>query len=319
MKKQTMIEFPGGGVAYNPAPVRVFSNFTWLGLLVSFMGDLFSLNSSPARYRFENKSPKNFFAKKQSKNETNSSPLTVHRLLINETVFSTFTSHFSPFKKPAFTMAEVLITLGIIGLVAAMTMGSVINKFKEREIVAKLKKINTILSQALVSAIDEQGTVDTWDLIKGDDPEGSAFLLVNYFERYFKILSNCETKQSCVGTKPYKYLNGVNHIDYSNQRAYKHVVLSDGTLLIFHVDREFIKCTNSKYVCATVFVDTNGYFKGPNQFGKDFFMFAIKKDKIVPYGMPNFESGCNKNVGSGYGLTCGAWVLFYENMDYLHM
>ena len=216
-------------------------------------------------------------------------------------------------------MAEVLITLGIIGLVAAMTMGSVINKFKEREIVAKLKKINTILSQALVSAIDEQGTVDTWDLIKGDDPEGSAFLLVNYFERYFKILSNCETKQSCVGTKPYKYLNGVNHIDYSNQRAYKHVVLSDGTLLIFHVDREFIKCTNSKYVCATVFVDTNGYFKGPNQFGKDFFMFAIKKDKIVPYGMPNFESGCNKNVGSGYGLTCGAWVLFYENMDYLHM
>ena len=79
----------------------------------------------------------------------------------------------------------------------------IINKFKEREIVAKLKKVNTILSQALVSAIDEQGTIDTWDLIKGDDPEGSAFLLVNYFERYFKILSNCETKQSCDSPSAY--------------------------------------------------------------------------------------------------------------------
>ena len=95
MKKQTMIEFSGGGASCNPAPVRVFLKFTLLGQFMSFVGDLFSLNSSPARYRFENKSPTNFFAKKQSKDEMNSSPLTVHRLLNNETAFSRFTSHFS--------------------------------------------------------------------------------------------------------------------------------------------------------------------------------------------------------------------------------
>ena len=95
MKKQTMIEFQGGGASCNPAPVRFFLKFTLLGQFMSFLGDLFSLNSSPARYRFENKSPKNFFAKKQSKNEMNSSPLTVHSSQINETDFSLLTFHFS--------------------------------------------------------------------------------------------------------------------------------------------------------------------------------------------------------------------------------
>ena len=42
--------------------------------------------------------------------------------------------------KKAFTLAEVLITLGIIGVVAAMTMPSLIQNYKERETVSKVKK-----------------------------------------------------------------------------------------------------------------------------------------------------------------------------------
>ncbi|MFQ8625693.1 MAG: type II secretion system protein [Candidatus Gastranaerophilaceae bacterium] len=40
-----------------------------------------------------------------------------------------------------FTLAEVLITLGIIGVVAALTMPSVINNYKEKETIAKLKRL----------------------------------------------------------------------------------------------------------------------------------------------------------------------------------
>ena len=150
-------------------------------MLVSFLGNLFSQTRSLTRYRFENKSPKNFFAKKQDNNVTtvqtqisppldeqrdqtryescdpvsliswiashtlamterntskakrcnknvkNCSPLTVHRSLNNETDFSRFTSHFS-LPTHAFTLAEVLITLGIIGIVAAMTLPVLIGK-----------------------------------------------------------------------------------------------------------------------------------------------------------------------------------------------
>ena len=65
MKKQTMIEFPGGGSSWNPAPVRVLFKFTLLGWFRSFLGDLFSQTRSLARYRFENKFSKSFVAKQR--------------------------------------------------------------------------------------------------------------------------------------------------------------------------------------------------------------------------------------------------------------
>ena len=49
-----------------------------------------------------------------------------------ETVFSRFTSHFSLKRKAAFTLAETLITLGIIGVVAALTISNVIQGYKKR-------------------------------------------------------------------------------------------------------------------------------------------------------------------------------------------
>lgn len=86
-----------------------------------------------------------------------------------------------------FTLAEVLITLGIIGIAASMTMPSLIQNHKEKETVAKLKKINSVLSQALISAIDESGTtVDQWNLEGGDSKNGSQYLVDNYFKPYFK-------------------------------------------------------------------------------------------------------------------------------------
>ena len=57
----------------------------------------------------------------------------------NDTVFSRFTSHFS-LKSAAFTLAEVLITLGIIGVVAAMTLPSLIASYQEKVIVVQAKK-----------------------------------------------------------------------------------------------------------------------------------------------------------------------------------
>ncbi len=52
-----------------------------------------------------------------------------------------------------FTLAEVLITLGIIGVVAALTMPSVINNYKEKETIAKLKKTYSVLSQAYINTV----------------------------------------------------------------------------------------------------------------------------------------------------------------------
>ena len=63
-----------------------------------------------------------------------------------------------------FTLAEVLITLGIIGIVAAMTMPSLIQKYREKEYTTKLKKFYAVMENAGRLVEEEYGTIDSWGL-----------------------------------------------------------------------------------------------------------------------------------------------------------
>lgn len=60
------------------------------------------------------------------------------------------------YKHGAFTLAEVLVTLGIIGVVAAMTMPTLIGNTKPKELEAQFKKAHSMLSQATVSVVEEK-------------------------------------------------------------------------------------------------------------------------------------------------------------------
>ena len=60
-------------------------------------------------------------------------------------------------KKFAFTLAEVLITLGIIGIVAALTLPNLIANHRAKELEAGLKKSSFVIQQALEMANAENG------------------------------------------------------------------------------------------------------------------------------------------------------------------
>ncbi|MDR1168674.1 MAG: prepilin-type N-terminal cleavage/methylation domain-containing protein, partial [Heliobacteriaceae bacterium] len=81
-------------------------------------------------------------------------------------------------KSKAFTLAEVLITLGIIGVVASLTMPTLIQDYQEKATVVKLKKIYSMLSQAYQSASMENGDPTNWGLKDTTDTtsEGSRNL-----------------------------------------------------------------------------------------------------------------------------------------------
>ena len=64
----------------------------------------------------------------------------------------------------AFTLAEVLITLGIIGVVAAMTLPTLIAKYQEQVTINHLLKTYSMLSQAVQRMQTDYGTIDTWGL-----------------------------------------------------------------------------------------------------------------------------------------------------------
>ena len=125
---------------------------------------------------------------------------------------------FIPLKgKNSFTLAEVLITLGIIGVVAAMTMPTLIKKHQQRVLVTRLQKNYSIVSQALITSVSENGSMNEWDLGVDYNKANLKRVVDKYFVPYFKKLKMYETSSnSCYETYGF--------------------YLADGTLVIFSLD-----------------------------------------------------------------------------------
>lgn len=229
-------------------------------------------------------------------------------------VYSLFTSHHS-LKKAAFTLAEVLITLGIIGVVAAMTMPSLIQNYQEKATATKLKKCYSLVSQAYVSILNDEGGSDT--LQAGDDLE-----MMEKFGKYLKYQKTCGRNKGCFPNVTYKSVTGNGYSKWEDDTTDRsRAILTDGTLIMFNKSAMW-GGNEGNYLYAQIYVDING-FKGPNQLGRDFFYFYISPEKIVPAGAKaleekNEDQKFTKNCIQQNGYACAAWVIYNENMDYLH-
>lgn len=236
-------------------------------------------------------------------------------------------------KKIAFTLAEVLITLGIIGVVAAMTMPSLIANYQEKQRVSQLKKVYSALSQAFVSAIQENGTPDEWGMGNMYD-ENSHLIMANNFKKHLKLSQDCTNMN---GTQARKVCgmqdnagknNNLEIVGASSQA--KAIILNDGTIVGFRLYEANCAMVfgDLKNVCGKLYIDLNGQ-KRPNSGGYDQFDIYVAKDKLVPSGFKGdyltFEKACNRKIDvpfSSYSdrgmYSCAAWVLYNENQDYLH-
>ena len=181
------------------------------------------------------------------------------------------------FQKAGFTLAEVLITLGIIGVVAAMVLPAITERVDKQITVTRLKKFYSILSQAVSLSEAENGACDEWNF---------AFSNSDFFDIYLKKYMPVvlDARYSAVkGDVQYIRTNGTVENEfvpfYDNTRV---VALKDGTLIFLSTIPK--ASVNSSTQCSQIFVDINGLQK-PNKVGQDFFGFAISnKYKVVPYG-----------------------------------
>lgn len=64
--------------------------------------------------------------------------------------------------KKGFTLAEILITLGIIGIVAAMTLPSLISNYRKRVAETRIKRAYSLLNQAMLYAVKDNGASKNW-------------------------------------------------------------------------------------------------------------------------------------------------------------
>ena len=215
----------------------------------------------------------------------------------------------------AFTLAEVLITLGIIGVVAAMTMPSLITAKQEKATISTIKKNYSIFANALLMAQNDNGELYTWGITK--DADGLNLVSSN-LKPYLKIIEDCGVgeKSDCApgDNGKFKDLTGRKRTEDFSSSDYYSFRLNDGTAVAIQLKTK-AECISSESNCMNFYIDTNGK-KYPNTLGKDIFYFnGYGNGKLRAAGIDHSPSETGWAAQEGWFTT--AWAMYKENLDYL--
>lgn len=229
-----------------------------------------------------------------------------------------FSTYFKDNSKIAFTLAEVLITLGVIGIIAALTLPALIQKQNKKSLEVAFKKAYANFYNAYNKArINE---VSLWDEenITNDYPELAKAIYKEY--RQIRNIPASENSKYIQNVKTYTLTQGGRPACNQIFRNEGSVITPDGSAI--SVSQNCLK--------NWVVLDTNGIYKGPNAYGHDLFVFNITPDKgnLVPatseselaydengnsLGYNNTaetKNKCSKNsVSNVNGVTCSSFAL----------
>jgi len=237
--------------------------------------------------------------------------------------------------KTGFTLAEVLITLTVIGVLASLTIPNLMNYFDNMQTVTQLKKVNVTLAAATSSLVADYGgdLANSNMFSSGNTAQQNALNVIDAYESKLKFLANCGNTDyynhgtgtaTCWPILQTKYLNAA--LGSSNLHSgfnYGRAILLDGTL--FHIYPFASDCNGSGWgagigvlknsTCGQITVDLNGA-KPPNQFGRDIFCFYITRNNIYPLGAVDSDPGKKDCAISSYGYGCAGKVLTENAINY---
>lgn len=210
-----------------------------------------------------------------------------------------------------FTLAETLITLGIIGVVAALTIPAVLSKLDKRDTYSKVLKATSLVT-------------NTANFIRNDNGgsfsglANSSLELANLFKPYMKVIEFCADatdSPNCYISNSDNlynlhggYIGGFTPYPYSGRPK---IVTSDGIMYWFELLNS--SCSGSNYTrnginenCGGVTFDINGT-KPPNTYGKDIFGININKINTLPSLFPNLcDPAQTSSDWNGVGCTSRA-------------
>ena len=210
------------------------------------------------------------------------------------------------YKYKEFTLAEILITLGIIGIVAAMTFPSLVAKYKNKVLVNQAKRSYSIISNAMMKTKVDYNFDSYGDLFNNHRTNDE---IIDILSKELKPIKICKANNGGCWNWKTKYAkttysNGkTKYQDFSNRAS---MVLSDGSVIYVHTFahdgdciwvHEYNKTDNKGFVvndengnpikikvnetrCGSIKIDVNGE-KGPNQLGADTFDIDIKAQKVT--------------------------------------
>ena len=212
-------------------------------------------------------------------------------------------------RKSAFTLAEVLITLGIIGVVAALTLPTLIANYQKQETISKLQKVYTVLNQAFKLSEVDNGEFEYWDV---DHNDAEAYF-EKYWKPYFKIAKMCTKASDCnYSATPFLTSKGIKdgtHLISPNARVA--FITTDGVTLSFSLAGGDAVQEDGTVLPVKehflVIIDINGSNR-PNQYGRDVFWVELGKKGVIPTCTGCSSDDINASC-SEYGDSCFAKIV----------
>lgn len=232
-------------------------------------------------------------------------------------------------KTIAFTLAETLIVMGVIGIVATLTIPSLTNSTNNKDTVAKVRKAHSNLEDAFGRMIAQYGEMTEWSETLSTNSFGNRMV------SSMKLTKNCQAGATgncfATNTNIFNSSGTASNNVHSNTSIYK-AILASGMSVAFYVDN--VSCqrdvtTNNamapsdlKQVCGVALVDVDST-KGKHKHGTDLFQFYLTRHGFYPVGFDGdttmkYLDNCTK-VGSNVTADaqgCTAWVINNGNLDY---
>ena len=221
--------------------------------------------------------------------------------------------------KKAFTLAEVLITLTIIGVIAAITIPNLMQTWRKHERITQIKTAYSIIQNATKMAVSEHGNPDGWDISEAGN------YAPKYFIPYVKVQKLCGA-----GNQSYYFLSkgcfkdSVNGNTYNNGVWYQlngnlyntsaggygspnfyTLILQNGMHVAIWAPWKNAP-TWAQYIYF--FVDVDGR-RGTTTLGKDIFTFTynLNTGKFSTGGNTNNYSQSDCTL-TGVGASCAYWI-----------
>lgn len=219
----------------------------------------------------------------------------------------------------AFTLAEVLITLGVIGVIAALTIPTLVANYQKIQYFTAFKKGYAEVSQIVEALILENGDIASTISSYGD--------LTKAISSKVKVIKTCPLGTMDGECMPADGIR-LDKVAYTtNFSDYDRLVFPDGQAIEIGIQDNNCSTTYSSLTnfCGVIDLDTNGV-KPPNQKGRDIFQLVLANNKLYAEGDPaagnhvwssSFDWYCNPTIADpNSGGSCASRLLQENAMNY---
>ena len=216
-------------------------------------------------------------------------------------------------KLNAFSLAEVLTVVAIIGIIAALTIPNVNSDAEDRKVVSSLRKVYADISTAYDEIVAEHGKPYEWN--------SRSYDLYRYLVEKLATTKNCSNSSNSSDVCFLGKTNTNQYTVYHSSSDYYKMILKDGASVAikFKPNADISPANEDEsYACQNelgeIVVDVNGA-QGENQEGYDIFKFNICSNGILPKGL-SAHHGVTLGDQENFDYTAG-WIIKAGNRDYL--